>query len=207
MTEIIPSVHVFPFDADTIMKTLETAGRTCYKSEHRVTAESAAPFVRARINERHTSVLEHAVITVRFVCDRGVSHELVRHRLASYCQESTRYVNYRGSGIGIIHPAGLTEAQRERRETLYREIEAVYAAEIGEGLKPQLARGVLPTSLKTEVVMTCNLKQWLHVIRQRADAAAHPQIRELMLTLLEELNRRLPVVFSHLYQEIHQCQS
>lgn len=189
------------FDYREMLCNIEAAGRTCYKSEEKITATSAASFVRRIIKGGHHSVIEHENLSVRFVCDRGVTHEIVRHRLAAYSQESTRYCNYSGSGIVLIHPPGLTDQQKERREKHFWTVQALYDQEISEGLSPQIARGVLPNALKTEIVMTANLREWRHVLKLRTSKAAHPQMRELMQPLLEELWSRLPVFFDDIGEE------
>ncbi|MFH1135578.1 MAG: FAD-dependent thymidylate synthase [Pseudomonadota bacterium] len=204
--KIIPPSHEILFlpDGLEILKGLEAAGRTCYKSEDRITEGSARSFVLGILKSGHHSVIEHFSITVRLVCDRGVTHELVRHRLASYSQESTRYANYSkekfGRELTVIKPLFWPEDSPEYR----RWVGAMEAAEnayldlINLGARPEQARGVLPNSLKTEIVMTCNLREWRHVFSLRCSPAAHPQIRELLLPLLRELSEKIPVIFDDL---------
>lgn len=190
-----------PINGKQILKRIEKAGRTCYKSEDRITAESAKVFVRTLIERGHESVLEHASITVRFVCDRGISHEIVRHRLASYSQESTRYCNYGndrfGNQITFIKPCFLEEGTGGYK--LWKQ--AMFIAEkeyfelLNWGCTLQGARSVLPNSVKTEIVMTANLREWRHFLKLRTATAAHPQMRELTVPLLKELQERIPVVF------------
>jgi thymidylate synthase (FAD) len=194
-------------DGNQLLQNLELAGRTCYKSEDKITKDSAVGFMRRILASGHHSVIEHAFLTVRFVCDRGVTHELVRHRLASYSQESTRYANYSkdkfGSEITVIRPIFWkpeTEAYIAWEKAMQR-AEDAYFELLSQGARPQEARSVLPNSLKTEIVMTANLREWRHVIALRAQKAAHPQIREIMLPLLVELKDRLPVIFDDLYEE------
>ena len=190
---------------EQILANLELAGRTCYKSEDQITPDSANGFVRRILKSGHHSVIEHFSITVRFVCDRGVSHELVRHRLASYSQESTRYANYAkdkfGSEITVIKPLFWEEGSPAH--ALWRrameQAERDYLELLALGAQPQQARSVLPNSLKTEVVMTANLREWRHVLDLRCSSAAHPQIREIMLPLLDDLYVRLPVIFADLH--------
>ena len=191
---------------DEILKLIETAGRTCYKSEDRIGPDSAEPFIKRIVDSGHESVIEHGVCTVRFVCDRGVSHELVRHRLAAYSQESTRYANYArekfGREITVIKPCFWAEDSRlyaQWREAM-EQAEIAYMQLLDQGAKAQEARSVLPNSLKTEVVMTANLREWRHVLKLRCSRPAHPQIRELMLPLLTEFKDRIPVLFDDLYQ-------
>lgn len=198
MRIVKPKVTIEPIDRRRMLMNIERAGRTCYKSEKKVTPKTASEFVRGIIRRRHESVIEHEKISVRIVCDRGISHEIVRHRLMSFSQESTRYVNYRKCGIEIIHPAQLTRAQRRRRELLFRQCQEVYEAELAEGQTPQIARGVLPTALKTELVVTANLREWRHFFRMRSDRAAHPQMREVSDLILARLRRRLPEIFDSL---------
>jgi thymidylate synthase (FAD) len=179
---------------------IERAGRVCYKSEDRMTRESAAKFIAHLDSLQHESVLEHGAITVHFVCDRGVSHELVRHRIASFSQESTRYCNYSkdkfGQEITVIEPIFFNEDfQRLRWKEACQAAEIAYFELIESGAKPQEARSVLPNSLKTEVIMTANPREWRHVFKLRCSHAAHPQMRELMVPLFVEFNRRWPNVF------------
>lgn len=184
-----------PIDGAELLKRIEKAGRTCYKSENRITEESAENFVRTLIERGHESVLEHASITVRFVCDRSISHEIVRHRLASYSQESTRYCNY--SELTFIKPCFFMDKPWAycAWENAMGFAENVYFDLLSDGCPPQEARTVLPNSLKTEVVMTANLREWRHFLKLRTAKAAHPQMRELTVPLLKELQEWIPVVF------------
>lgn len=192
---------ITPLNQKIVLKRLETCGRTCYKSEDKIEEGSAEKFVSMLIRNGHESVLEHCVLTVRFVVDRGVSHELVRHRIASYSQESTRYCNYSkgkfDGEITVIEPCYLSRDSIQY--TLWKRsceaAEDAYMALLQSGMTPQEARAVLPMSLKTEVVMTANLREWRTVLRQRTSPAAHPQIREVMLMLMGELKAQLPVIF------------
>ena len=207
MKIINASYHIeTPIDGAEILKRIEKAGRTCYKSEDRITAESATAFVRMLIERGHESVLEHASITVRFVCDRGVSHEIVRHRLASYSQESTRYCNYSndrfGSGLTFIKPCFWEEWTLAYKQwsLAVSFAEKEYFALLDCGCTPQEARSVLPNSIKTEIVMTANLREWRHFLKCRTAKAAHPQMRELTVPLLHELQERIPVVFDDIWE-------
>lgn len=187
-----------PIDGQAMLRHIELCGRVCYKSEDKITDDSAERFVRKIIKSGHESVLEHASITVRFVCDRGVSHEIVRCRIASYSQESTRYNNYTndkfGGEISVIEPVGCgDELAMLKSSCSYAEI--MYQGMIGTGVSPQMARAVLPTCLKTELIMTANLREWRHFLRLRTSEAAHPQIRALALELRDKLREAVPAVF------------
>ena len=188
-------------DGQAILKKIEAAGRVCYKSEDKIEEGSAEKFVANLIKRGHEAVLEHASITVKFVVDRGISHELVRHRLASYCQESTRYCNYSkdkfGKEITCIIPYYLDykSAGWEVWKEAMKACEDAYFKLLDIGLLPQEARAVLPTSLKTEVVMTANIREWRTFFKLRTAKAAHPQMREVAIPLLEELKELVPVLF------------
>ena len=184
-----------------ILKKIELCGRVCYKSEGRIEEGSAEKFVANIIKRGHEAVLEHASITVKFVVDRGVSHEIVRHRLASYCQESTRYCNYMkddfGTEITVIKPLFLEE-ETDGWWSWFRsceEAEKEYFNMLDWGCTAQEARSVLPNSLKTELVMTANLREWRTFFKLRTAPAAHPQMREVTIPLLEEFKSLIPVVF------------
>ena len=210
MKIVSPSYKIlFMPDPVTILKNIEIAGRTCYKSEERITEESAAGFVDRILKSGHHSVIEHVNLTVRFICDRGVTHELVRHRLASYSQESTRYANYAkekfGSEITVIKPPFWNEDSAEYQTWLaaMEHAEKAYLNLIEMGARPEQARSVLPNSLKTEIVMTCNVREWRHVFKLRCSKAAHPQIRELLMPLLQDLSEKIPVLFKDILEEIY----
>jgi thymidylate synthase (FAD) len=181
------------------LQTIEIAARTCYKSEDKVTDDSAERFVRNLLRRGHEAMIEHASMGYRVVCDRGVSHEIVRHRLFSYAQESTRYCNYtKGQftgGIQIIFPDVLTLIQIHRRTAHFERTQEIYELEIAEGQFPQIARGILPTCLKTEIVITGNLREWRHFFKLRTDKAAHPQMCQVAEMILEDAYIRIPVVF------------
>lgn len=192
-------------DGDEILQDLEKIGRVCYKSEEKIAIESAGQFIAKIIKSGHESVIEHKSISVRVICDRGVSHEIVRHRIASYSQESTRYCNYSknkfGSEISVINPCFWDKADKSTAEKYVvweetmRLIEEAYMRLLSLGASPQEARSVLPNSLKTEIVMTMNLREWRHFFRLRTSVAAHPQMREFCLPLLKEFQRLIPVIF------------
>lgn len=208
---------------DDILGHIERAGRTCYKSEDKITGDSSREFVRKIINMGHESVLEHYSFSVRFICDRGVTHELVRHRLASFSQESTRYVGY-GDAIQFIIPSWFNFAccdlegdENDILDTVdtrwtdsaasswaYEMVSLAgsYSSLLKRGWAPQQARSILPNSLKTEIVVTANLREWRHIFKLRGESsAAHPQIREIMIPALKEAQARIPVVFDDIMEK------
>lgn len=205
MKVIKPSVEIIDMkDGIKILQKLERIGRVCYKSEFRITSDSAEQFVRHLIKRGHESVIEHESVTIKVICDRGVSHEIVRHRLASYSQESTRYCNYSngdfGGEITVIRPCFIQpysdgwDLWKEGCQTAER----TYFAMLDFGFTPQEARSVLPNSLKTEIIITMNLREWRHFFRLRTSPAAHPQMREIANMILQEFKMRLPVIFEDL---------
>lgn len=195
------------FDGQKILKKIEAVARTCYKSEGKIKDGSAEKMVAALIKSGHEAMLEHASVTVKFVVDRGISHELVRHRLASFAQESTRYCNYSkddfGSEITFIIPDYLeykSEGWNTWKQSM-KQAEDTYFKLLDIGLTPQEARAVLPNSLKTEVVMTANLREWRHFFKLRAlgtTGKPHPQMLEVTIPLLEDMKNLIPVVFDDL---------
>ena len=184
-------------DGEQILLKLERCGRTAYKSEDRITAGSAEKFIAGILRRGHESVIEHVSISVRFVCDRGVTHEIVRHRLCAYTQESTRYCNYAKKGVTFVEPPFWEHGSQEynRWYITMQNAEAAYNKLIEYGCTPQQARSVLPNSLKTEIVVTANLREWRHIMKLRTSEAAHPQMRELMIPLLADFTRLLPTIF------------
>ena len=202
MKIIKPSVEIIDeLNGSEILKKIELCGRVCYKSEGKIKEGSAEKFVAAIIRNGHESVIEHVSFTVKFIVDRGISHEIVRHRLASYSQESTRYCNYSkgdfNGEITVIEPCFLVPGT-EGYDMWYRACqmaEQYYFSMLDWGCSPQEARAVLPNSLKTELVMTANIREWRHFLKLRTSPAAHPQMREVAKLLLKELKTKIPVVF------------
>ena len=191
----------FPIDGEAILHSIEKIGRVCYKSEDRITTESAGKFIQSILKRGHESVIEHISVSMRVVCDRGVTHEIVRHRIASYSQESTRYCNYSGNRFGneltFIKPCFFepgSDAYKLWLESM-EYAEKIYLAMISGGAEPQQARSVLPNSLKTELIMTMNLREWRHFIRLRTAKASHPQMREIAYMMLSLLKESIPVIF------------
>ncbi len=202
MKIIEPSVElVDDFDAAAVMKKLELAGRVCYKSEGNIKDDSAEKFIRGIIKRGHESVIEHAAISFKIICDRGVTHELVRHRLASYSQESTRFCDYTAGKFGgeltFIKPCFWREDDENFKlwqETM-AQLEKNYLKLRAGGARPEEARSILPNSLKTEIFVTMNLREWRHFLRLRTAKAAHPQMREVALKIYKILAEKLPAVF------------
>lgn len=197
--EVRPSVECMTqLDyVEEIPHIIELAGRVCYKSESNMVDGNPFGFIERAISRGHESILEHGSITFRIVCDRGVSHELVRHRLNSFSQESTRYVNYGKRGIGMINPFPCFEAKRspemlEAWEDAMEFASNAYNKMIKLGAPPELARSVLPNSLKTELVMSGNPRQWRNFLKLRVSPKAHPQMREISGMIHKWFNRQLP---------------
>ena len=189
-------------DGEQILRNLEYIGRVCYKSEDKITPDSAAKFVSILIKNGHESVIEHEKITVKITCDRGVSHEIVRHRLASYSQESTRYCNYNkdkfGNELTFIRPYFWNDDPDKYTvwEQIMAQIESAYLKLIETGAAPDEARTVLPNSLKTEIVMTMNLREWRHFFVLRTSPKAHSQMREITIPMLKAFREAIPVIFN-----------
>lgn len=209
MKIINPSVELISgIDGNEILKIIELAGRTCYKSEDKITEESAKNFVKMLIDRGHEAMIEHYNITFKFICDRGVTHEIVRHRIASYAQESSRYCNYSkdkfNNSITIINistgfkydfdnPNDL-EKYYEWQEAM-KDAERHYMKLLKLGATPQEARSVLPNSLKTEIIVTMNLREWRHFFKLRTAKEAHPQMREVAIMALNILKEKIPIIF------------
>lgn len=200
---------------------IEKIGRVCYKSEKNITddGESAKKFVKMLINSNHTSVIEHSSLSVKFTVDRGVSHELVRHRIASFTQESTRYVNYSldkfGSEINVIDIENGIRLDKKMTKMDSKMIAAIieewilamedaekhYMRMMELGATPQIARSVLPSSTKTEIIITANYREWRSFFKLRTEGAAHPQMREVTIPLLKELQTKIPIIFDDIEME------
>lgn len=205
MKIIDPSVELInPVPYETALNTIEVAGRTCYQSEDKMTDDSAEAFIRRIIKRGHESVLEHVSITTRFICDRGVSHEIVRHRIGAYSQESTRYCNYSGDKFGneitVIRPCFFGDGSAEE-DVWYDTCKAAeygYFRMLELGATPQEARSVLPNSLKTSIIVTYNIREWRHFFRLRCDPASHPQMRQVANMARELMASKYPVFFEDL---------
>lgn len=206
MKIIEPSVELIDdFDAAAVMKKIERAGRVCYKSEGNIKDDSAEKFIRGIIKRGHESVIEHATVSFKIICDRGVTHELVRHRIgASYSQESTRFCDYSAGKFGgeltFIKPCFWSEDDDNFKlwSSTMAQLEKNYLELRAGGAKPEEARSILPNSLKTEIFVTMNLREWRHFLKLRTAAAAHPQMREVALKIYQILVEKLPAVFDDL---------
>ena len=238
------------------LQLIERCGRTCYLSNDKITEHSAEKFVKMIIDRGHHSVLEHATMTARLICDRGVSHEAVRHRICAISQESSRYCNYKGGCMFILPPwvsvpewildqnigydddsntfriiekydeegfpefkddgnfllvdsDDINEFSKEeysfvdtfKNHTDYVWLrsmsfaEGAYLTLLKNGQTPQQARAVLPNSLKTELVITANFREWMHIFKLRTDKTSHPQMIEVMNILLNKIKQEVPVIF------------
>ncbi len=207
-----------------VLRQIEKIGRTCYKSESAITPETSIKFVKNLIERGHESVLEHQSISVRVICDRGISHEIVRHRIASYSQESTRFCNYaKQNELTFIKPPwvddmwlGVFNFESAADNASYATVEQLddccwsrslldaecqYLKLIDLGWTPQEAQSILPNSLKTEIVMTMNLREWRHFFKLRVvgiSGKPHMQMLELTIPMLQEFKKLIPVVFDDL---------
>ena len=199
------------------LELIEHAGRTCYKSEDNIYPRTAQKFVEKINDLGHESVLEHSSMVVKFICDRGVSYELVSHRLCSFSQESTRYCNYKG-GVTFVIPPWIKIPEGEYTEKKFDftwsdnpkkdgsihwmfslfNAEEAYKYLINCSWSPQQARSVLPNSIKTEIVVTANFREWKHIFTLGTSKAAHPQMREIMIPLLDECKKLIPVIFNNI---------
>lgn len=200
-------------DGAAILKKIERVARVCYKSEEKAGEGTAEKLVSSLIRSKHDAMLEHYSFSVLFTVDRGVSHELVRHRVASFAQESTRYCNYGHEGeITVILPVFFDTGMGVNSNSIVFEewkqscevAERKYISLLEKGATPQEARAVLPNSLKTDIVVTANLREWRHILSLRAVGTTgkpHPQMREVMIPLLEDLKERIPVIFDDLEVE------
>lgn len=185
-----------------LLQNVEAAGRTCYKSEDKITESSAEDFVRTLIKSGHFAMIEFGDITVRLITNRGVTHELVRHRLFSFAQESTRYVRY-DNEMEFIRPVWWRELSQEERHHFLKTCQSdehfyrIFIKKYKWSL--QQAREVLPHSLKTEIVVKGNIREWRHCLDLRCSRKAHPQFRALALGILKEFYKKSPVFFEDLY--------
>ena len=191
LTEISPN-------GEKELRLIETAGRTCYKSES-ADFEKCKRFVHSLIKCNHCSVLEHSTLTVKFITSRAITHQLVRHRLCAFSQESQRYCNYSqgkfDNEITFVLPIGLKEDELIAWQNSCKRAEYEYMQAISKGQKPEIARSILPNCVKSEIVMTTNYREWRHIFKERTHPAADPNMQALMKLLLMRLKDDIPVVF------------
>ncbi len=184
-----------------VMRRLERYARVCYKSEEKMAPQGNPAFLKSKVKMGHESIIEHEKITLMFVVDRGITHEIVRHRIAAYSQESTRYCNYSqdkyGREITVIEPYFFLNDPDSYKLWLNscQTAENTYMAMLDAGRSAQEARSVLPTCLKTEIVVTYNMREWRHFFRLRCDAAAHPQMRQAAIPLLLLFQEKFPDLY------------
>ena len=222
MILVKPSIQFLWMTEEPLLQ-IERSGRTCYKSEKGISEGSAKLFVQKLLDKGHHAMIEHASASYRVICDRGVTHEIVRHRLFSYAQESTRYCNYKGGVTFIIPPWIIIEEEFIGVDTGWQRIQQQmvthgesncnvrndsaiwlnaiqdsewrYCELLSEHWSPQQARSVLPNSLKTEIVITGNLREWRHFFKLRTAKTAHPQMQEVADMLLKDIQKRIPILF------------
>lgn len=211
MKIIKPNAQILHITPDA-QEFIEKVARTCYKSEDKIAPGTAVEFINKLVKRRHFAMLEHAGMTVKFIIDRGVSHEIVRHRIASYAQESTRYCDYAGARSGkeitVIDPCFWPELENGQTNScrgiwldscLF--LEKQYFELRARGAKPEEARSILPNSLKTELIMTANFREWREVFRLRTATPAHPQMREVMIPLFQMAFEKAPAILAGCREE------
>lgn len=221
MKVVKPNFCVIVPEVPFILSTIEDAGRLCYKSKPSDSEEEQYSFIRKRIKAGHESIIEHSLVSVCITCDRGVSHELVRHRLCAFSQESTRYCDYKDKDIEFIKPFWMEDLDKydydsydNEGSSFYNmpypyqlwcscmsEAEKSYKELRKAGWTPQQARSVLPNSLKTELIMSANLREWRHIFKLRTDVKAHPQMREIMVPLCVKMRKLFPPIFDDILKE------
>ena len=203
MVQVVKSSFEFltPVDADFVLRHIENCGRTCYQSFDKKDDTSHLRFLKHIVSRHHESVIEHFSVSVKFIMDRAIANELVRHRLASFSQESTRYCCYAkekfGNEITVIKPVMLEEGTQayDTWKNSMEAIEKAYLTMLEQGQTPETARAVLPCCLKTQIVVSANLREWKHIFSMRCSDAAHPDIRFLMRDLKKEFQKRIPIIF------------
>ena len=189
-------------DSTKILKDIERVGRTCYKSESNITQDSYIKFCKMLRDRGHEAMIEHSQLSVKFIVNRAIANEIVRHRLFSFAQESTRYINYSkdkfSNEIKVIEPEELLPENSSVYQFWYnscKNAEDAYMALLYDNVKPEIARDVLPLSTATEIVVTGNIREWRHFFKLRCDSKAHPQIVSISRKLLNDLKSKIPVLF------------
>ena len=207
MIIVEPEIQVEKYDGIKIMKNIERACRTCYRSEGLITEDSYKNLLKNCINRGHESILEHEKITIRMVCDIGVYKDLTRHRIASFSIESTRYCNYGkdkfDNQIKFIKPCNIESGEiyafwaneMQNIEHTYQEMSKLNCT-------PDQMRMILPHSTAAEVTMTANIREWRHILELRCSKAAHPAIRQLLIPLLLKFKEDIPELFDAIDYDI-----
>lgn len=202
MILVQPEIKIKKFDGLQIMKNIEEACRTCYRSENLITEDSYKKLIKNCLERGHESVLEHEKITIRMCCDIGVYKDLTRHRFGSFSIESTRYCNYGkdkyNNNIKFIQPVYYDNDLKKSKlwaDTMLN-IEENYMKMAAIGATSDELRMLLPHSTAAEVVMTCNIREWRHILSLRCSKAAHPSIRQLLIPLLLEFKKEKPELFN-----------
>lgn len=193
----------YPENPISMLRRLERAGRISHKSEDNITEDSYKSFLKMLIKLGHESVLEHATLSVHAITERGISHEIVRHRIGSYTQESTRYCNYANDKfdgeLTLIASDDILDDSYALECLLYTE--TCYKHLIKKGIRPEMARDILPNCLKTEIIMTYNIRSWRHFFKERLNKNAHPKIRELAMLILKDFHKNIPVLFDDIWEQ------
>jgi thymidylate synthase (FAD) len=208
----VPSFGVDEFTLDhgiALLQRIEWCARISHRSEEAATAVSYDRFLRSVVLQHGDwSVVEHASVSVDMLVDRGITHEIVRHRLFGFTQESTRFVNYeKKMPASFIDALGPTSGQRQARiwETAIVHAEEAYKGLIREGVAPQLARSVFPNALASRIIITGNLRNWRHFLLMRTTKEAHPQMREVTIPLLAEFKEKIPIFYEDIEPEAKQA--
>lgn len=200
MKLVEPWIKVEPFDGKKIMKRIERACRTCYRSEGNITEDSYKNLIKNCINRGHESVLEHEKITVRIYNDIGSYKDLTRHRFASFSVESTRYCSYNkdkyGNQISVINPVYIEDKKiYEVWKNTIEEMEKGYMKLKELGATTDMCRNLLPHSTAAEYTMTANIREWKHIFSLRANNHVHPAIRQVTIPLLKYFKEQMPDIF------------
>lgn len=203
---IKPSHEIISYSHTDIISAMELVGRNAYKSEDKITPESGSKFIKMILNKNHTGILEHCSITIRFITSRSISHELVRHRIASYVEQSQRYINFNKiDSIKCIIPLDIENSTPVMlqlfKDSVTQSIDS-YRILVENKIKPQISREVLPNCFYTDVIATFNFRSLRNMLNLRCDETAHPEMRRLMIPLLVELYNKYPVLFQDIYDKV-----
>lgn len=194
------------YDGMILLRRIEWAARISHRAESAQTDISWERFLNAVVLQHGDwSVVEHASASVDMLVDRGITHEIVRHRLFSFTQESTRFVNYeKKTPPSFIVPMDLNTAQYASWERGIIESEQAYKQMLNKGCAPQIARSVFPNALASRIIITGNLRNWRHFFIMRTTKEAHPQMRQVTIPLLKEFQEKIPILFEDIIPESRQ---